>query len=209
MTLTLPRDEVVTCQEPLNRARPPLFQSFSLPGFHSFYRFLFAFPVEISRAHATNWNFAGAYRSARVESHYEPPINVILRTYRSARAESFYEPPITVLLSQLGVQCHPPSIKRPPGASCGAISSSGASRKIYACSPPETTADAILSLLGIQRNWPRVKILSRSTGTAPTSQTASRIYQSTRLHRFGSVRSSQVSRLPLPLLRLFPRVPGL
>ncbi|PKI52210.1 hypothetical protein CRG98_027385 [Punica granatum] len=48
-------------------------------------------------------------------------------------------------------------------------------RKIYACSPPKTTIDAILILLGIQHNWPRAKIPSRSTGTAPTSRTASRI----------------------------------
>ncbi|PKI65513.1 hypothetical protein CRG98_014094 [Punica granatum] len=48
-------------------------------------------------------------------------------TYRSARVESRYEPPITVILSQLGVQFHRPCTKRPPGASCGAVSSSGAS----------------------------------------------------------------------------------
>ncbi|OWM77181.1 hypothetical protein CDL15_Pgr027119 [Punica granatum] len=47
-------------------------------------------------------NFAGTYRSARVEPHYEPPI--------------------TVILSQLGVQCHQPYSKIPPGASGTAIS---------------------------------------------------------------------------------------
>ncbi|PKI49527.1 hypothetical protein CRG98_030064 [Punica granatum] len=49
-------------------------------------------------------------------------------TYKSAQVEPRYKAPITVILSQLGVQCHRPCIKRPPGASCGAVSSSDASR---------------------------------------------------------------------------------
>ncbi|PKI65919.1 hypothetical protein CRG98_013690 [Punica granatum] len=48
--------------------------------------------------------------------------------YRSARVESCYEPPITVIFTQLGVQSHRSCTKRPPGTSCRPVSSSGASR---------------------------------------------------------------------------------
>ncbi|PKI51224.1 hypothetical protein CRG98_028372 [Punica granatum] len=77
------------------------------------------------------------------------------------------------------------------------------SRKIYMCSPPETTAGVILSPLGIQCNWPCAKRPSRSTGIVPTSRTASRVCQSTRLHRFGSVYSRGQNRLPEPLFPTF------
>ncbi|PKI65589.1 hypothetical protein CRG98_014089 [Punica granatum] len=135
-----------------------------------------------------------------------------------------------MILTQLGVQCHRPCIKRPPGASCRVVSSSGASGenlrmlsfrnhrrhdpqwKIYMCSPLETTAGVILSPLGIQRNQPRTKRPPRSTGTAPTSRTASRVYQSTRPHRFVSVHSRGQNRLPKPLFPGFldfSCIPGL
>ncbi|PKI65877.1 hypothetical protein CRG98_013729, partial [Punica granatum] len=119
------------------------------------------YPVPLDPGDSTALNLRvvnRAYRLARVESRYEPPITVILsqlgvqchrsctkiplgasgtaipfrpaqsETYRSARVESGYEPPITMILSQIGIQCHRPCIKRPLGASCGAVSSSGASR---------------------------------------------------------------------------------
>ncbi|PKI55755.1 hypothetical protein CRG98_023846 [Punica granatum] len=138
-------------------------------------------------------------------------------TYRSARVESHWKPHITAILTQLGVQCHRPCSKIPPGASGTAISfqpaQSGQFRpKIYMCSPPETTAGVIPSPLGIQRNQPRTKSPPRSTGTAPTSLTASRVCQSTRLHRFGSVHSRGQNRLPKPLFPAFldfSRIPGL
>ncbi|PKI50071.1 hypothetical protein CRG98_029540 [Punica granatum] len=108
MTLSLPRDEVVTCREPLNRARPPFFNLF-------LYRvstvFFISFSLHFQLKSVLHTPQAGAYRSARVESHYESPI--------------------TVILSQLGVQYHRPCIKRPPGVSCGAISSSGANRVCF------------------------------------------------------------------------------
>ncbi|PKI56807.1 hypothetical protein CRG98_022765 [Punica granatum] len=63
------------------------------------------------------------------------------------------------------------------------------SRKIYKCSPPETTAGVVLSPFGIQRNQPRTKRPPRSTDTAPTRRTANRVCQLTQLHQFGSVHS--------------------
>ncbi|PKI74115.1 hypothetical protein CRG98_005494 [Punica granatum] len=125
---------------------------------------------------------------------------------------NLHETTADMILSQLGVQCHRSSIKRPPEASRRVVSSSGASRKIYMCSPLETTAGVILGPLGIQRNRPRTKRPPRSTGTAPTSRTASRVCQSTRLHRFGSVHSRGQNRLPKPLFPAFldfSRIPGL
>ncbi|PKI40909.1 hypothetical protein CRG98_038707 [Punica granatum] len=151
-------------------------------------------------------------------------------TYRSARVESRNEPPITVIFTQLGVQFHRSCTKKPPGTSCRPVSSSGASRenlrmlsfrnhrrhdpqwKIYMCSPLKTTAGVILSPLGIQHNRPRTKRPPRSTGTAPTSRTASRVCQSTRPHRFGSVHSRGQNRLPKPLFPAFldfSCIPGL
>ncbi|PKI65587.1 hypothetical protein CRG98_014087 [Punica granatum] len=91
-------------------------------------------------------------------------------------------------------------------------SNRGTRTKIYMCSPLETTAGVILSPLGIQRNRPRTKRPPRSTGTAPTSRTASRVCQSTRPHRFVSVHSRGHNRLPKPLFRAFLNfscIPGL
>ncbi|PKI37273.1 hypothetical protein CRG98_042336 [Punica granatum] len=79
-------------------------------------------------------------------------------TYRSAQKIYMSNPHETtagMILSQLGVQCHQPCIKRPPGASGTAISFRPAQSdqflpKIYMSNPHETTAGMILSQLGVQ-----------------------------------------------------------
>ncbi|PKI58626.1 hypothetical protein CRG98_020981 [Punica granatum] len=129
--------------------------------------------------HALPSKFVGAYRLARVESHYEPPI--------------------TVILSQLGVQCHRPYIKRPPGASCGAVSSSGASRTRSLVSwESNATGPA-------RKFHPDQPVQPRQTGL-PVGSTA----DPTLLIRVCSFQGAEpTSQALFPALLDFSRIPGL